>query len=81
VEWARDGIRVNAIEPGYTHTQAIDHLRRDAPKAADVLLESIPMNRFIQPMEIARVIGFLLSDLSSAMTGSVLVADGGLSAK
>lgn len=81
VEWAPDGIRVNAVEPGYTRTLAIDHLRRDAPHVADQILELIPQHRFIEPIEIARVIGFLLSDLSSALTGSVVVADAGLSAK
>jgi NAD(P)-dependent dehydrogenase (short-subunit alcohol dehydrogenase family) len=81
VEWAREGIRVNAIEPGYTETQAIAHLRREAPHVAETLLDSIPIHRFLQPPELAQIIGFLLSDLSSAMTGSVLVADGGFSAK
>lgn len=81
VEWAPDLIRVNAVEPGYTETQAIEHLKHDAPKAAEMLLDSIPLRRFIKPMEIAHVIAFLLSDLSSAMTGSVVVADGGASAR
>jgi NAD(P)-dependent dehydrogenase (short-subunit alcohol dehydrogenase family) len=81
VEWAAEGIRVNAVEPGYTETQAIEHLKRDAPEVARNVLDSIPMRRFIQPQEIAQVVTFLLSDLSSAMTGSVVVADAGVSAK
>lgn len=81
VEWAPESIRVNAVEPGYTATDAIEHLKRDAPEAAAGILTHLPIGRFLEPSEIADVIAFLLSDLSSAVTGTVLVADGGTSAR
>ena len=80
VELGPAKIRVNAIEPGYTATNALTTLERDAPDVAAAILSTIPMHRFLKPEEIAQAIGFLLSDHSSAMTGSVLIADAGASA-
>lgn len=81
VEWASLGIRVNAVEPGYTLTAAIAHMKRDAPEVAAQLEGQVPQGRFLQPEEIGNVVHFLLSDLSSGMTGAVVVVDGGLSAR
>lgn len=81
VEWAPQGIRVNAVEPGHTATDAIQHIQRDAPEVAAQLESQIPLGRFLRPDEIGNVIHFMLSDLSSAMTGSAVVADGGFSAR
>ena len=81
VDWAPMGIRVNAVEPGHTATDAIQHIQRDAPEVAAQLESQIPLGRFLRPDEIGNVIHFMLSDLSSAMTGAVVVADGGFSAK
>ncbi len=74
-EWANTGVRVNAIGPGFVAT--------DMPLAAGIeMLEiwktQIPMNRFMQPYEVANVIAFLVSDAASSITGQLIVADGGV---
>jgi NAD(P)-dependent dehydrogenase (short-subunit alcohol dehydrogenase family) len=74
--WARDGIRVNAIAPGYTRTELVDRLiaegRVDPAKAA----RRIPLGRMGEPAEIAAAILHLASPAASYMTGALLVADG-----
>jgi len=74
-EWANTGVRVNAIAPGFVAT--------DMPLGAGIEMLEIwksqtPMNRFLQPFEIANVIAFLVSDAASAITGQLIVADGGV---
>lgn len=74
-EWANTGVRVNAIAPGFVAT--------DMPLGAgiemlDIWKSQTPMNRFLQPFEIANVIAFLVSDAASAITGQLIVADGGV---
>ena len=81
VEWAAQKVRVNALEPGYTATHALATLETTQPELAKALLSRVPMQRLLRPEEIARAIAFLLSDLSSALTASVLIADGGCSAR
>lgn len=82
-ELATDGIRVNCVCPGITATpQTEEGLRRlpSRDEALSKMLESVPMRRMLDPGEIAEVIEFLASQRSSAMTGAVVVVDGGLSA-
>jgi NAD(P)-dependent dehydrogenase (short-subunit alcohol dehydrogenase family) len=74
-EWATTGVRVNAIGPGFVAT--------DMPLGAGIeMLEiwktQIPMNRFMQPYEVANVIAFLVSDAASSITGQLIIADGGV---
>jgi len=74
-EWANTGVRVNAIGPGFVAT--------DMPLLAgiemlDIWKTQIPMNRFLQPYEIANVIAFLVSDAASSITGQLIIADGGV---
>lgn len=76
-EYAREGIRVNSVHPGLTDTVRIASL---APEWRQALLESVPIGRISAPLEIAEAIVFLLSELSSYMTGAGLVVDGGLTA-
>jgi meso-butanediol dehydrogenase/(S,S)-butanediol dehydrogenase/diacetyl reductase len=78
IDHAQDNIRVNAVCPGLVDTPAAEAL--DQLNVRGVWLEGIPMKRCARPEEIARVIAFLASDESSFMTGSIVVADGGLSA-
>lgn len=80
---AKDNIRVNVICPGYVQTQQV---QRFAPnqEASDRLINEtlrVPMRRWGQPEEIGSIIAFLSSPESSFMTGSVIVADGGLTAR
>lgn len=75
VDFARDAIRVNAVCPGLIETP----LSAGIPDKAH-WREAIPMGRSAAPAEIASVIAFLLSDEASFMTGSIVVADGGMTA-
>ena len=78
-DFARYGIRVNCIAPGTTMTplgkRLIEH---DTPEQLAQRLSRYPMNRFGEPIEIARSVLFLASDDSSYATGTCLVVDGGL---
>jgi NAD(P)-dependent dehydrogenase (short-subunit alcohol dehydrogenase family) len=79
VEYARQGIRVNALCPGPIETPLLAELLGD-PEWARRRLVHIPMGRPGQAEEIARAALFLASDESSFMTGATLVVDGGISA-
>lgn len=77
IEWARHGIAVNAVAPGWTQTELISHLLEDREKL-NRYLKAIPMRRLGEPDEIAPMVAFLCSGLASYMTGTVVVIDGGL---
>jgi len=76
VEWARYGVTVNALAPGYFRTD-LNAQALDNPEVADRLLKKIPMRRVGQPDELGPLLVYLASDASAFMTGSVLVIDGG----
>ena len=79
IEYARKNIRVNAVCPGSIATPPL--LRAlDEGEGRRLLEDHHPMGRLGRPEEIARVVLFLASDDSSFMTGSIVVADGGISA-
>lgn len=75
-EWAKYHVRINAVAPGYTATEALSRLRDYLP----VWEENTPMHRLMEPDEIARAIVFLASDAASGITGTQLLVDGGYSA-
>lgn len=74
-EWARLGIRVNAVRPGATRTALTDAIY--TPDVLRAIEERVPMRRPAVPAEIASVICFLASDEASYMTGTCLDVDGG----
>jgi len=74
-ELAADGIRVNAVRPGFVHTDI--HATGGEPNRIERMRDSIPMKRGGQPEEIARAILWLLSDEASFSTGAILDATGG----
>jgi len=79
VEWARRGIRVNALCPGPINTPLLQELFAADPGKAARRLVHLPMGRFGEPEEIAKAAIFLASDESSYITASAFMVDGGLS--
>jgi meso-butanediol dehydrogenase/(S,S)-butanediol dehydrogenase/diacetyl reductase len=78
IEYARKGIRCNAVCPGPIATPPIGQLREHAPEIWRDIRDAIPMGRYGKPEEIAAAVLFLASDEAGFITGSALVADGGL---
>lgn len=76
VEWGGDGVRVNALCPGWTATDLNRNLWLD-PEAGPATIATVPMRRWGKPDEMAGPAVFLASDASSYMTGQVLIVDGG----
>lgn len=74
--WAGEGIRVNAVAPGWIETPLTVPLREDATKS-DRILARTPMARWGQAEEVAGPVLFLASEFASFITGSILVVDGG----
>ncbi|MDX0423087.1 SDR family oxidoreductase [Sinorhizobium medicae] len=79
VEWAKSGVRVNAVAPGYVGTELT--LRgRSNPEWFGTWMQMTPMGRLGEPREIANAVLFLAADASSYITGTVLTIDGGYTA-
>ena len=80
LEYVKQGIRVNAVCPVYTHSAMVDDLIQAAPGMEDRMRRMIPMGRFGQPEEIAQAILWLCADGNTFTTGQALQLDGGLTA-
>lgn len=80
VEWAADGIRVNAVSPWYIRTPLTAPVLGD-PQRLDRILARTPMGRVGEAEEVAAAIAFLCMDLASFITGHDLVVDGGFLCK
>jgi NAD(P)-dependent dehydrogenase (short-subunit alcohol dehydrogenase family) len=81
LDHAADKIRVNAVCPGEIHTRMVDQILStkagDATENLNALAAGIPMRRLARPLEVARCVQFLASDLASYVTGASLSVDGG----
>jgi NAD(P)-dependent dehydrogenase (short-subunit alcohol dehydrogenase family) len=78
VQFAREGIRVNALCPGPVATPLLMDLFAKDPERAARRLVHVPMGRFAEPEEIAAAVAFLASDDASFMTAAQFVVDGGI---
>jgi meso-butanediol dehydrogenase / (S,S)-butanediol dehydrogenase / diacetyl reductase len=78
IEYARKGIRCNAVCPGPIGTPPLLALDKSRPQTLARIREAIPMGRLGEPQEIANVVLFLASEEASFVTGAFFVADGGL---
>jgi NAD(P)-dependent dehydrogenase (short-subunit alcohol dehydrogenase family) len=74
--WGKDGIRVNAIAPGWIDTEMARGAIEDPLRAGPILART-PMGRWGQPEDVAVAVSFLLSDAARFVTGAVLPIDGG----
>jgi NAD(P)-dependent dehydrogenase (short-subunit alcohol dehydrogenase family) len=79
LDWAPD-VRVNAVAPGYVATELTEELRENEQLRRSII-DRTPLDRFAKPREIAGPVIFLASDAASYVTGSVLAADGGWTAR
>ncbi len=79
VQFAREGIRVNALCPGPVNTPLLTELFAADPERAARRLVHVPMGRFAEASEIAGAISFLAGDDSSFVTASTFLVDGGIS--
>jgi NAD(P)-dependent dehydrogenase (short-subunit alcohol dehydrogenase family) len=80
LEWAADGVNVNALCPGPFLTEINTPLLND-PVAAAAMMAKVPLGRWGDPAEIGPVVVFLASEASSFITGSTLFIDGGYTAQ
>ncbi|GAA6617642.1 SDR family oxidoreductase [Scytonema sp. NUACC26] len=77
LDYAKQGIRINAVNPGFTRTEMIDRTLNKLGSTVDDLASMVPMGRIGQAEEIAQAVVFLCSDAASYITGQPLVIDGG----
>ncbi|MBS7455542.1 SDR family NAD(P)-dependent oxidoreductase [Coralloluteibacterium stylophorae] len=79
IDHGREGVRVNAVAPSLTRTGMTTDIVSDA-KTVDAFTDRIPMNRYGEPEDVAKVVLFLASDDAGFVNGAIVPVDGGLSA-
>lgn len=78
LEYAEQGVRINAVCPGAVRTPALEWYIGGDPRVEGLLVSQHPIGRLGQPEEIAQAVVFLCSDAASFITGHALVVDGGM---
>jgi NAD(P)-dependent dehydrogenase (short-subunit alcohol dehydrogenase family) len=76
-EWADDGIRVNAVAPGYVRTDPVDEALREDPELEALWTEEMLLEEMARPEDIAPLVVYLASEASWYVTGASLLIDGG----
>ena len=80
VEWARDGIRVNAVAPTFVETPLTKQWLDDPEFRGEVLERRLPTGELAQIEDVARAVRYLACDASHSVTGHILKVDGGWTA-
>jgi NAD(P)-dependent dehydrogenase (short-subunit alcohol dehydrogenase family) len=77
LEYAKSGIRVNAVCPGVIQTPMVERITRQNPRAAETPVAAHPIGRTGRPEESAEAVVWLCSDAASFVTGHAMAVDGG----
>jgi len=77
LEYAKSGVRINAIAPGYIETDMVERVMKNSKQAKETIRSIQPMGRIGKPEEVANAVVWLLSDKASFVTGHTLLIDGG----